>query len=293
MFGNHLELQIIRDHKAPESEIRFTALSMKNPPFYALAVAIVSGIFASHVQGQDTVTYDIEPMNGDGSEVDYAVDSQDSGLSLGGAELSVEAEYSSSYLYRGVNFGDNAGIGTAKLAIPLAEAALITVGGRYVATGNDYSESQAFAELQIPMGPIAVFFGYRYLSGDDFGFTGFGYDDRSEIGTMIGTTLYGVNVGAGYVFDTGLDGSYVERKGSRKWDIIGPVALRAIASASFGFDYQFDGSGLNNLEAGLEMPVSISEFATLAPFVSASFAGDDLEIGEDTVVGGVSLKVTF
>ncbi len=266
---------------------------MKHSTFYALSVALVFGFLASHAQGQDTVSYDIEPIDGDSSEVDSAIDSQDGGSVLGGAELSVEAEYASSYLYRGVNFGDNAGIGTAKLAIPLAEAAVITVGGRYVATGDDYTESQAFAEMQIPMGPFAAFFGYRYLSGDDFGLEGFGYDDRSEIGTMIGTTLFGVNVGAGYIFDTGLDGSYVELKGSRKWDVFGPVALRAIASASFGFDYQFEGSGLNNLEAGLEIPVNISEFATLAPFVSASFAGDDLEIGEDTVVGGVSLKVTF
>lgn len=266
---------------------------MKSTPSYSLILAIVSGFLASHVQAQVLVSHDIESTDGDGSEVNYVVDPQGGGSTLGGAELSIEAEYASSYLYRGVNFGDNAGIGTAKLAIPLAEAAVMTVGGRYVATGDDYSESQAFAELQIPFGPFAAFFGYRYLSGDDFGLAGFGYDDRSEIGTMIGTTLFGVNVGAGYIFDTGLDGHYVELKGSRKWDMFGPVALRAIASASFGFDYQFEGSGLNNLEAGLEMPVSISEFATLAPFVSASFAGDDLEIGDDTVVGGVSLKVTF
>jgi len=266
---------------------------MKRPFPNLLTVALASGIFASSALGQDTVTYDIEPTDGDSSEVNYEVESEGTESALGGAEFSLEAEYASSYLYRGVNFGDNAGIGTAKLAVPLAEAALITVGGRYVATGEDYSESQAFAELQIPLGPLAVFFGYRYLSGDDFGLAGFGYDDRSEIGTMIGTTLFGVNVGAGYIFDTGLDGHYVEIKGSKKWDIYGPVALRAMASASFGFDYQFDGSGLNNVGAGIELPVSISEFATLAPFVSASLAGDDLEIGEDAVVGGVSLKLTF
>lgn len=266
---------------------------MKKISSHLLTVALASGIFASSAFGQDTVTYDIEPTDGDSSEVNYAIDPELGESALGGAELSLEAEYASSYFYRGVNFGDNAGIATSKVALPVAESAVVTVGGRYVATGEDYTESQAFAELQIPLGPLAVFFGYRYLSGDDFWHPEFGYDDRSELGTMIGTTLFGVNVGAGYIFDTGLDGHYLELKGSRKWDIYGPVALRAMASASFGFDYQFEGSGLNNLGAGIELPVSISDFATLAPFVSASFAGDDLEIGEDAVVGGVSLKLTF
>lgn len=275
------------------SSFRNTPFIMKTTYSSALSAALACGIFASSAFGQDTVTYDIEPIDGGDAGESPVVDTQADDSALGGAELSFEAEYASSYLYRGVDFGDNAGIGTAKLALPLAEAAVVTVGGRYVATGDDYSESQAFAEMQVPLGPLAVMFGYRYFSGDDYGLEEFGYDERNEIGTMIGTTLFGVNVGAGYFFDTGLDGHYVELKGSRKWDLFGPVALRAMASAAFGFDYQFEGSGLNNVGAGIELPVTISEFATLAPFVSASFAGDDLEIGDDTVVGGVSLKVTF
>ncbi|QQL45719.1 hypothetical protein [Sulfuriroseicoccus oceanibius] len=229
-------------------------------------------------------------------EITYAVaplETDDSNSALGGAEFSAGAGYASSHNYRGVDYGQHAGEFDVKMKMPVSDFGVLTVGGRYIGTNESFNEGQAFTSLQLPLGPAAAFLGYRYFGNDGLEDFPLDTDSRHEIGTMLGSRFFSVDFSVAYFYDTGYEGHYTELRGSKAWALGQNVHVKASAAASYGFDYQFDGSGFNHFQASLEFPIDLNESVELSPFVTAVLPGSDLTTEDDTVVGGMNLKVSF
>lgn len=254
----------------------------------AIAVATLTALTSCTASAQDESTTE--------EEVTYAVaplESDDSNTSLGGAEFALELGYASSYNYRGVDYGDHAGEAEARVALPVNDFGVLTVGGRYIGTSDSFNEGQAFGTFQVPLGPAAAFLGYRYFAND--GLEGFPLDtdNRHELGAMLGTRFFTVDFSVAYFYDTGYSGHYTELRGQKVWALGQQVHLKAVAAASYGFDYQFSGSGFNHFQAGLELPIDLTDTIELSPFVTAVVPGSDLSTENDKVIGGVNLKFSF
>lgn len=227
--------------------------------------------FVPAIGAEETVTFDSPPASGS--------------MAMFGASLFLSGGYSSDFLFRGRNFGDNMGEGRAELAFPIGDSATLNVGGKY-AGSDDYEEAQAFASLQQSFGAFTAALGYRWYGMDA--------DNRGEIGFLVGTALAGIDWSLGYYYDTGLSGHYAEFMGQKTFQLFDHLSLRAGAGISGASDYWYGTSGFNNAVFRLDMPVSVREWITLTPWVSASIpmdAIDDFE--EDTVFGGVNLQLSF
>jgi len=255
---------------------------MKALPVLAALAALAPISATAQEPGEEEITYAIAPI-----EVD------DSNSALGGAEYTIGAGYASSYNYRGVDYGQHAGEAEGAMKAPVGDVGVFTLGGRYIGTGESFNEGQAFSEFQIPLGPAAAFLGYRYFTNDGQDELAMDTDNRHEIGAMLRSRFFSVDFSFGYFYDTGHEGHYTELSGAKAWALAPLVHIRASAKASYGFDYQFEGSGFNHFQTSLELPIDLSESVELSPFVTAVVPGSDLSTQDDAVVGGMNLKVSF
>ncbi len=236
-------------------------------PWFALAAMAT----ASSSKAEETVTFDAAPA--EGSTEGW------------GGSLFLSGGYATDFIFRGRNFGDNMGEGRAELAFPVGESASLNVGGKY-AGADGYEEAQAFASLQQSFGAFTAALGYRWYGLDA--------DNRNELGFLIGTALGGVDWSVGYFYDTELAGHYVEFMGQRSWQLFDQLSLRAGAGISGASNYWYGGSGFNNAVFRLDMPVTVRDWITLTPWISASIPMEAIkDYEDDTVFGGVNLQLSF
>lgn len=202
-----------------------------------------------------------------------------------GISLYLDAGYASSYVFRGVNQGNNWGEARAEAAIPLTDSTSFSVGGKFGAA-DGYDEAQAFASLQQSLGMFTAALGYRWYGLDA--------DERQEIGAMLGTSLLGIDWNLGFFHDTGVSGQYLELTGQHKWQLLDSLALRTSAGISYSNEYWGDNSGLNNAVFRLDLPITLRDWCTLTPWVSASIPFDAIDnLADDEIFGGVNLQVSF
>ena len=207
--------------------------------------------------------------------------------------FSLTAGYDSSYIFRGVDFGDN--LVSAGLVIPikLTDKATFTFSPWYGSiAGEDYDELDLVASLTYDLGFATVGVGYTWYY---FPFSGF---ETSEPNLTIAKSFAGVNWYAGAYLDTkadnGSEGYYFETGLNYPINITEKFSLVPEAKISYGEDY-YGVSGFNNVVLKLAAPYALTKTATIAPYIAASFAIDGLEeIGaDDYLIGGVALTVTF
>ena len=204
-----------------------------------------------------------------------------------GAEVSVG--YDSSYIFRGVDFGDNLVWGDVNIGVPLSDGVDLTLGAWYASLADDdYDELNVYGGVSFDLGAFTLGAGltwYYFPSGGG---------DVIEPGASIGTSVGPVDLSLGYYFDESVDGHYLELAAESTIELTDTLALVPGISISYGDDY-YGVSGFNNVGLSLALPIALTDTATLTPYIAGSIAIDALEDNgeDDHVYGGISLSVSF
>ncbi len=211
------------------------------------------------------------------------------------------AGYDTSYIFRGVKYGDNLVSAGFTAPIKLSDKATFTFAPWYGhIAGEDYDELDLVANLTYDLGFATIGAGYTWYY---YPFTGF---DTSEPNITISKSYKGFNWYAGAYLDVNADGGdlFSSTSGSEGWyfetgvnytaKVTDKLSLVPEVKLSYGEKY-YGVSGFNNVVVKLSAPYSLTKTATLAPYIAASFAIDGLEsLGvDDYLIGGVALTVTF
>lgn len=215
--------------------------------------------------------------------------------------FSLTVGYDSSYIFRGVKYGDSlisAGI-TAPIKLDDKTTLTFTPWYGHIA-GKDYDELDLPVSLTHDFGFAVLGVGYTWYR---YPFSGF---DTSEpnitFSKAIGNlTIYGgayldVNAKGGDLFAnrSGDAGWYFETGATYNIKVNQWLSLVPEAKISYGEDY-YGVKGFNNVVVKLSAPITLSKNATLAPYIAGSFAIDSLhDLGVDNYfIGGAALTVTF
>lgn len=207
--------------------------------------------------------------------------------------FSLTAGYDSSYIFRGVNFGDNLVSASLSIPVKLTDKLTLTFAPWYGSiAGEEYDELDLFAGFTYDLGFATLGVGYTWYY---FPFSGF---ETSEPNITIAKSFSGVNWYAGAYLDTkadnGGEGWYFETGLNYPIKLTEKLSLVPEAKISYG-DAYYGVSGFNNVVVKLGLPYALTKTATLAPYIAASFAIDSLsDVGaEDYLIGGVALTVNF
>ncbi len=206
------------------------------------------------------------------------------------AELS--AGYDSKYMFRGVEQFGGSGIVWTDLSF---SAAGFTLGAWYAdATDSFENEVDVYASYAWALGPIDIEGGYiyyHYPSGADV--------DYHELFVSLSTDLGYVTPSLTYyqdVKDFDFDYGYLEFALSSSFPIVeGVVSLDPYALVSSSFDYA-NGSDArwNHFQAGLEVPIAMSENITLTGYGAVSVPLDSAVNGdEEEFWGGAYITFSF
>ena len=204
-----------------------------------------------------------------------------------GAEVSVG--YDSSYIFRGVDFGDNLIWGDVNIAMPLTDTVELSLGTWYASLADsDYDELNVYGGISVDLGAFELGLGatwYYFPTGGD---------DIFEPGVSLGTSVGPLDLSLGYYYDTDVDGSYIELAAESTIELTDTISLVPGVSVSYGDDY-YGVSGFNNVGLSLALPIALTDTATLTPYIAGSIAIDKLEDNgeDDHLYGGISLSVSF
>jgi len=208
-----------------------------------------------------------------------------------GAEVSVG--YDTHYIFRGFNYGENLIWAGVDLGVPLSDGLSLNLGTWYGTLAEaSYDELNLLAGLSYDLGGVELGVGaiwYYYPQGFNGG--GSGIDDSLELGASIGTSVGPIDLGLGYYYDLEEEGSYIELGAETRIELSDRIALVPGTSISYADDY-FGITGFNAVGARLSLPISLTDRATLTPYIAATWEIDDSG-QEDEVYGGVSLSVSF
>lgn len=204
---------------------------------------------------------------------------------------SVAFGYESTYLFRGVDFGDDAPWAGLDLNTDLSDTLSLNAGVWYInPTQNpaDSDELDLYAFVTKTFGDLSVSVGgtYFYFAEAD--------SDASEIGTSIGYSLGFIDLGAAYYYDFEAEGHYYEASISKGFDLTDTIALGLAAGVGFGEEY-YGVSGHNHTFVTAGLTFALTETMALDLYVGGNFVGSDLsDQGEDDDVhGGASVSVSF
>ena len=205
------------------------------------------------------------------------------------AEVSVG--YESTYLFRGVDFGDNAPWGGVDVGANVAPGVTFDVGAWYINPGQAGfgDELDLYAWLNFSVGPASVGIGGTYYYFPEGG------GDAWEPGITLGFDLgYGLELGVGYYYDLEAEGSYVETSLSKEIPITDSVSFNIGGGISFGDDY-YGVSSFNHAFVTAGPSIALTDFATLDIYIGGNFPLEDLsDAGEDDDVhGGASIALSF
>lgn len=215
--------------------------------------------------------------------------------------FSLTAGYDSSYIFRGVKYGDNLLSAGLVTPIKLNDKTTFTFAPWYGhIAGESYDELDLVAGITYDAGFATLGVGYTWYY---YPFSGF---ETSEPNITITKSFGKVNWFAGAYLDVNADGGdlFANKGGHEGWyfetgvnttiKVTDMVSLVPEVKISYGESY-YGVSGFNNVVAKLGAPIALTKTATLTPYIAGSFAIDSLEsLGVDSyLIGGISLTVTF
>jgi len=228
---------------------------------------------------------------------------EDLGITLG-------VGYDSSYIFRGVDFGDHWVSGSIGVDIPVVDKVTLGVDASYggladdganVDGGGSYQRLEVGAGLTYDAGAAELGLGYRWYH--HMGDLSDILEDGHEIGLTVASSVGPVNVGLGAYYDFAVDGWYFELAANSEIKITDSISLVPGASIGYGVDYTWHvvgaesivGDGFTAVNLSLAAPIKLSSRATLTPYIAGNLPVDALDdAGEDNkLYGGVSLSVRF
>ncbi len=205
---------------------------------------------------------------------------------------SVAVGYESTYLFRGVDFGDDAPWGSIDISFGLFNDVSVDVGTWYInPTQNPVNsdELDVYGFLNFPL----------WIFDASIGATWF-YFAEIDQEALEGDFALGYSVGdlfdLGFLtaYDESTDGWYWELSASKGIDLTDCLSLGLGAGVSYGDNY-FGVNGWNHAFATAGITWMMTEAAALDLYIGGNFTLDELEaLGEDDDVhGGVSVSVGF
>ena len=202
-----------------------------------------------------------------------------------GAEVSVG--YDTDYMFRGVNLGQDLLWSDVNVSTSLSDGLDLGVGAWYANVADDAGndELDIYAGLSTSMGDMSV----------DLGATYYYYPDPTagegtlEFGIGLGTSAGPIDLSLGLYYDIDLEAAYYELGAATSFDLTDTMAVDvggAIGNA--------DGDTLTALTFTIGVPITLSDSASLSPYVGVNIPLDDYEddFGDD-IYSGLSLTVGF
>lgn len=212
--------------------------------------------------------------------------------------FSLSVGYDSTYIFRGVDFGDHLVWGSLTIPIKLTDKLTFTFAPWYgnIADGG-YDELDLAAGFTYDLGFATIGAGYTWYY---FPFSEF---DTNEPNITINSCLGAIgackiNWFAGAFCDfeanNGNEGWYFETGLNTTIPVTDMVSLVPEVRVTYATDY-YGQDGFNNVLVKLGAPIALTKTATLTPYVAGSIALEALDaINQDSeFIGGVSLTVTF
>ena len=202
-----------------------------------------------------------------------------------GAEVSVG--YDTDYMFRGVNLGQDLLWSDVNVSTSLSDGLDLGVGAWYANVADDAGndELDIYAGLSTSMGDMSV----------DLGATYYYYPDPTagegtlEFGIGLGTSAGPIDLSLGLYYDIDLEAAYYEVGAATSFDLTDTMAVDvggAIGNA--------DGDTLTALTFTIGVPITLSDSASLSPYVGVNIPLDDFEdVEDDTIYSGLSLTVGF
>lgn len=215
--------------------------------------------------------------------------------------FSLAVGYDSTYIFRGVKYGDNLFSAGITAPIKLDDKTSLTFSPWYGhIVGKSYDELDLPVSLTHDFGFATLGVGYTWYR---YPFSGF---DTSEPNVTFSKTIGNLTVYGGAYLDVNAKGGdlFANKGGDAGWyfetgaaytvKVCEKFSLVPEAKISYGVDY-YGVSGFNNVVVKLTAPITLSKNATLAPYIAGTFAIDSLDAigGKSYVVGGAALTVTF
>ena len=191
-----------------------------------------------------------------------------------GAEVSVG--YDTDYMFRGVNLGQDLLWSDVNVSTSLSDGLDLGVGAWYANVADDAGndELDIYAGLSTSMGDMSV----------DLGATYYYYPDPTagegtlEFGIGLGTSAGPIDLSLGLYYDIDLEAAYYEVGAATSFDLTDTMAVDvggAIGNA--------DGDKLTALTFTIGVPITLSDSASLSPYVGVNIPLDDYEdeFGDD------------
>jgi hypothetical protein len=237
-----------------------------------------------------------------------------SALAAGNASAEIEYEihtgYSTSYLFRGADLGNDlveAGVDLATewngLGLSAGawygsfnERVNIANGGPARPLDTDFDELDLYAEASKDFGFATAAIGYIAYINSESSINGFfpagtSYDDAQEVYFSLAKSYFGVDFALTYFWAMeGENDGYTTLSASKGFEISPCLTLNTGANLA----YLVEQGDFAHLTVKVALDWAFTETATLSPFVAASFSlDDDYNDGDDELVGGAMLSVSF
>ena len=202
-----------------------------------------------------------------------------------GAEVSVG--YDTDYMFRGVNLGEDLLWSDVNVSTTLTDGLDLGVGAWYANVADDAGndELDIYAGLSTSMGDISLDLGATYYYYPD----PVAGEGTLEFGVGFGTSAGPFDLSLGLYYDIDLEAAYYEVGAATSFDLTDTMAVDvggAIGNA--------DGDTLTALTFTIGVPITLSDSASLSPYVGVNIPLDDYEdaFGDD-IYSGLSLTVGF
>ena len=207
-----------------------------------------------------------------------------------GATLS--AGYMTDYVFYGGDLGSN-GVWTG-VDYSLGDFGIpIDIGVWYINVTDspvDYDELDLYASYALP-----TFAGFdSSLNFLAYFFPESGADATYELNLAVSRSLGIVDWDISAHYDFELEAWYFQTGVSKGFAISDGIEIVGSAGIGYSIDYWTPGSNWNHVYVQADLPITLTDTATLTPYVGGIFSLDALDtLQDDFIHGGVSLSVSF
>jgi hypothetical protein len=217
--------------------------------------------------------------------------------------------YDTNFIFRGVEFAEHWISGGVALDIPLVDNISFVGGASYGVSADDnavadllsgvsYQRLELNGGLSVDLGAFELGAGYRYYNHQ--GDLSNVLEDGHEVGLTLATTAGPLNFGLGGYYDFAIEGWYFQAAVNSVIEITESISLVPGVSIGYAQDYSWhvigaQTSGFTAVNLSLALPIKLTKYATLSPYVAGNLPIDALDdAGEEAAIfGGVKLSVAF
>lgn len=218
-----------------------------------------------------------------------------SAFAAGNASAEIEYEihtgYTSEYIFRGIDFGDDlveVGVDMATEYNGLGLSAGAWYGSFSAGPADqDFDELDLYGEVSKDLGYFTGAIGYIWYNNTrQLG------DDAQEVYFSVAQSYYGLDVSLTYFWDIETDNNGYTELGIGKGFELSPCVT---LNTGVVLSYLWESNDFAHLAVKVGIDWAFTETATLSPFIAASFELEDgyNGAGDDELVAGSMLSVSF